>query len=126
VDDETTTTEPTVAVGEPPIPCQEDEACWDCSTMGNLVCGPTATRVSTETPAVNLGRCIDGTSEFGFILCTGDEIAVPVAPHPTMNPPDDDMLKSSLPETGSTSTPVVSIALVLTILGASLLRLARR
>lgn len=21
--------------------CEEDQACWDCSTMGNLVCGPT-------------------------------------------------------------------------------------
>jgi len=20
--------------------CQEDQACWDCSTMGNRVCGP--------------------------------------------------------------------------------------
>jgi hypothetical protein len=20
--------------------CQEDEACWDCETMGNMVCGP--------------------------------------------------------------------------------------
>ena len=19
--------------------CQEDEACWDCATMGNLICG---------------------------------------------------------------------------------------
>lgn len=21
-------------------PCQEDEPCWDCDTMGNRVCGP--------------------------------------------------------------------------------------
>jgi hypothetical protein len=20
--------------------CQEDDPCWDCATMGNLVCGP--------------------------------------------------------------------------------------
>jgi hypothetical protein len=20
--------------------CQKDEACWDCLTMGNLICGP--------------------------------------------------------------------------------------
>lgn len=26
---------------EPPtVDCQEDEPCWDCSTMGNGVCGP--------------------------------------------------------------------------------------
>jgi len=24
---------------EPPA-CQEDEPCWDCTTMGNLICGP--------------------------------------------------------------------------------------
>jgi hypothetical protein len=23
-----------------PSPCVEDMACWDCETMGNLVCGP--------------------------------------------------------------------------------------
>ena len=23
-----------------PARCQEDEACWDCETMGNGVCGP--------------------------------------------------------------------------------------
>ncbi len=24
-------------------PCQEDEPCWECGTMGNLICGPTTT-----------------------------------------------------------------------------------
>ncbi|KKM07943.1 hypothetical protein LCGC14_1728860 [marine sediment metagenome] len=24
-------------------PCQEDEPCWECETMGNLTCGPTTT-----------------------------------------------------------------------------------
>lgn len=24
----------------PPISCQEDMACWDCTTMGNKECGP--------------------------------------------------------------------------------------
>lgn len=23
--------------------CQEDEACWDCNTMGNKLCGTTVT-----------------------------------------------------------------------------------
>jgi hypothetical protein len=32
-------------IGTPPSPsradtCQEDQACWDCETMGNQVCGP--------------------------------------------------------------------------------------
>lgn len=25
---------------EPVAACQEDDPCWDCRTMGNLVCGP--------------------------------------------------------------------------------------
>lgn len=25
------------------VPCQEDEPCWDCTTMGNLVCAPPTT-----------------------------------------------------------------------------------
>lgn len=23
--------------------CQEDDPCWDCRTMGNLICGPLVT-----------------------------------------------------------------------------------
>lgn len=23
-----------------PAPCQEDQPCWDCRTMGNRICGP--------------------------------------------------------------------------------------
>lgn len=26
----------------PKVECHEDEACWDCATMGNRVCGPVA------------------------------------------------------------------------------------
>jgi Spy/CpxP family protein refolding chaperone len=28
-----------LAVSSAPSPCQEDMACWDCSTMGNGICG---------------------------------------------------------------------------------------
>ena len=33
---------PTPTIGEAWIsaPCQEDESCWVCETMGNKVCGP--------------------------------------------------------------------------------------
>lgn len=27
---------------QPTTACQEDEACWDCRTMGNRICGPGA------------------------------------------------------------------------------------
>mgnify|MGYP001581966013 CR=1 FL=1 len=33
---------PTPTIGEPwsQPPCVEDEPCWDCTTMGNKICGP--------------------------------------------------------------------------------------
>lgn len=30
---------PATAAGDP-VRCFEDQACWDCATMGNRVCGP--------------------------------------------------------------------------------------
>lgn len=27
--------------------CQEDDPCWDCSTMGNRICGTTTPRTTT-------------------------------------------------------------------------------
>jgi len=36
--------------GEPKQTCQEDDPCWDCATMGNLICGPTL------IPAVSIVR----------------------------------------------------------------------
>jgi hypothetical protein len=30
-------------------PCQEDDPCWDCGTMGNLQCGPV-----TTTPTIDV------------------------------------------------------------------------
>ena len=38
----------TIPAAEPE--CWEDEPCWDCTTMGNLQCGPTTT-VATVAPA---------------------------------------------------------------------------
>jgi len=29
-----------IALGQPKARCEEDQACWDCHTMGNKVCGP--------------------------------------------------------------------------------------
>ncbi|MEO7555482.1 MAG: hypothetical protein ABIV94_02605, partial [Acidimicrobiales bacterium] len=33
----------TITTTNTPTSCQEDDPCWDCSTMGNHVCGPTVT-----------------------------------------------------------------------------------
>jgi hypothetical protein len=43
---------PTTTPAPPPAvtdPCMEDEPCWDCSTMGNGVCGPVT---------ISVGACI--------------------------------------------------------------------
>lgn len=32
-----------IGVLSPTPACQEDQPCWNCSTMGNGVCGPTPT-----------------------------------------------------------------------------------
>lgn len=31
---------PAPTVTTAPAPCEEDEPCWDCATMGNMICGP--------------------------------------------------------------------------------------
>lgn len=41
---------PRPAVGVPV--CQEDEPCWDCETMGNMVCGPVMTIPDMPEPIV--------------------------------------------------------------------------
>jgi len=33
-------TSPAAASRRPAVPCQEDQACWNCHTMGNRICGP--------------------------------------------------------------------------------------
>jgi hypothetical protein len=32
--------------------CQEDEPCWDCTTMGNMICGPITPITATTVVAV--------------------------------------------------------------------------
>ncbi len=47
---------PPPTIGEPLIinrdddgtACEEDEDCWDCATMGNLICGPVPVTASPE------------------------------------------------------------------------------
>lgn len=37
---------PVVPSAKPVTACMEDEPCWDCSTMGNLICGPITQQVT--------------------------------------------------------------------------------
>ena len=43
------TTSPAPVVSIPSTQCEEDEPCWDCTTMGNQICGPTSTPASLPT-----------------------------------------------------------------------------
>ncbi|MGE4426061.1 MAG: hypothetical protein AB7G37_06395 [Solirubrobacteraceae bacterium] len=45
----------TCTIPPPVARCAEDEACWDCSTMGNRQCGP-LTDETTTTPTGQLAR----------------------------------------------------------------------
>jgi hypothetical protein len=40
------------AVSTDPTGCQEDEACWDCSTMGSRQCGPAPVPTSEPGPPI--------------------------------------------------------------------------
>jgi hypothetical protein len=46
---------PTTTLAPPTTapPCQEDDPCWDCATMGNLQCGPIPGE-PTLIPAANI------------------------------------------------------------------------
>ena len=46
--------EPPAPVVPAPVldPCEEDEPCWDCATMGNLICGSPPV-VVVEVPAAH-------------------------------------------------------------------------
>lgn len=46
------------------VVCYEDDPCWDCSTMGNMVCGPPPHGVDAEVgigTALVIERQPDGT-----------------------------------------------------------------
>jgi len=36
-----------------PAPCQEDDPCWDCATMGNHICSPTQADLNDEVAATH-------------------------------------------------------------------------
>jgi hypothetical protein len=42
MDNTTTTTAPPAEVLVIDMICEEDDPCWNCETMGNMLCGPTA------------------------------------------------------------------------------------
>ena len=46
-----------------PLPCEEDDPCWDCTTMGNQICGPVVIaapvhyHAPSPTPAPSTHTC---------------------------------------------------------------------
>lgn len=80
-------------------------------------------------PEPSLGRCIDGTSEYGFIACTvdADGHVVPLSPHPDINPvvvSQSAPAMDNLPETGASGVLLV-VASILVALGVALKRVQR-
>ena len=80
------------------VVCQEDEACWDCTTMGNLICG------TTTTLAEPAGCCSD---------YVGDTTATVAVPH------------GELAVTGGDAAPLVGVGVVFVALGMVALRVRR-
>jgi hypothetical protein len=79
--------------------CHEDEPCWSCSTMGNLICGPIPA-MTNETVAPRSGRAVAPTDPAITTLPDGNLTAIAQGPPavPNTNP-------SSAP---ATSAPTVS------------------
>lgn len=53
------TSTPPIVVDPPPLvgSCEEDNPCWDCETMGNMVCGPIVAH-HHSSHAVASGDCL--------------------------------------------------------------------
>lgn len=105
-----TTTTVDLATDVPPVPsttsvpCQEDQPCWDCTQMGNQICGTTTT-VAT-------------------FICAGVIVAdVCVVPTTTTVAPPTE--PSSLPSTGSRTDIELAIGLSALAIGWCLLRIRR-
>lgn len=92
----TTTVAPTTTTVSA-VPCQEDEPCWDCSTMGNQICGPTVEVVTPTVPTATLPPVVT---------------SVPA--------------NVTLPATGDTSDSIVTLAFFVASLGIALALIARR
>lgn len=67
-----TTTAPTsteVGVAPPTTHhCEEDEPCWDCTTMGNLICGPTQAPRPAGLPETGFPAAVACACATGFLL----------------------------------------------------------
>jgi hypothetical protein len=46
--------------------CEEDEPCWDCKTMGNLICGPIATEAHVQAPVAE-DAAVDAWDSFDHV-----------------------------------------------------------
>lgn len=99
IDREAATTVPAPTTVATTLPCQEDQPCWDCATMGNRICGPVALPVVPVVPVV---------SEIGTPLVVAT--TVPVV----------------LPRTGSRTSNGLVLASILTIAGIALGSVRRR
>jgi len=63
--------------------CEEDMPCWDCSTMGNKVCGPTATPAPPAPTVPSIPPLTDACSEFETRNADGSCTPVTLDEQPT-------------------------------------------
>jgi hypothetical protein len=60
--------------------CQEDEPCWDCATMGNLICGPGAVRPNQPNTDIQLPEILsENISNRVLTTIAFPERVIPVA-----------------------------------------------
>lgn len=76
MNDTDTTTPPSIldalTIEAPPTTiCHEDMPCWDCSTMGNMICGPTTTEVIAEVPPAPAMEALPRTGMEGSLALMG-------------------------------------------------------
>lgn len=74
---------PVPAPTAPAAECSEDMACWDCSTMGNRICGPTAPTAPAHGPDA---ACMAELAAWNLTTTEretecGSTLPVPARPH---------------------------------------------
>jgi hypothetical protein len=92
----------------PSLPCQEDDDCWDCETMGNMICGAPALLAAADTGGTIAPPALVPLPE---VTTTSSTPMAPVAA----------AASRSLAVTGAHTGILVTIAAALLVVGAALL-----
>lgn len=58
------------------VTCQEDQPCWDCTTMGNLICGPVPNATTSAGTASVAVRTLPSTGTTSAPIVGGATLAL--------------------------------------------------